>query len=232
MMKILVVDDDRVLADLVSFAFRREGFEVIQAHDGRTALRRWSEEQPILIVLDVNLPELDGFTICRHIREQANTPIIMLSVRGEEDDIIYGLKIGADDYMPKPFSPRQLVARAHAILRRSDTRTVRPMRQVGDLMLDATRREVCIGQSTVISLTPLENKLLAYLMINAGHILTTEAIIDHVWGPKGGSHDMVRQLIYRLRGKIEPNSTHPKYIETIPGLGYGLATADTVEYSR
>jgi DNA-binding response OmpR family regulator len=228
-MKVLVVDDDRVLADLVSFAFRREGFEVIQAHDGRTALQRWSEEQPILIVLDINLPELDGFTICRRIRERATTPIIMLSVRDEEDDIIHGLKIGADDYMAKPFSPRQLVARAHAVLRRSDTQTARPVHQVGSLTLDSTRREVCTGQGTVIALTPLENRLLDYLMINAGHILTTEAIIDHVWGPKGGSHDMVRQLVYRLRGKIEPDPTHPKYIETIPGLGYGLVTVDSDE---
>ena len=116
-MKALVVDDDRVLADVLAFTLRREGFDVIQAYDGSAALQRWSEAQPDLIVLDVNLPKIDGFTVCRRIREQTDTPILLLTVRGEEDDIVRGLDLGADDYIVKPFSPRQLVARAKAIMR-------------------------------------------------------------------------------------------------------------------
>ena len=113
-MKALIVDDDRVLADVVAFALRREGFQVIQAYDGLSALQRWAEEKPDLVVLDVNLPKMDGFTVCQRIRRESDTPIIMLTVRSEDNDIVYGLDHGADDYIAMPFSPRQLVARAHA----------------------------------------------------------------------------------------------------------------------
>jgi len=115
-MKALVVDDDRVLADLTAFALRRAGFDVIQAFDGEVALRRWEAEQPDLIILDVNLPRVDGFTVCRRIRAVAATPIIMLTVRDKEDDIVRGLNLGADDYMAKPFSPRQLLAKVREFL--------------------------------------------------------------------------------------------------------------------
>ncbi|MCO6452353.1 MAG: response regulator transcription factor [Caldilineales bacterium] len=225
-MKALVVDDDRVLADLLTFTLRREGFEAIQAHDGEAALRRWADERPDLLVLDVNLPKLDGFAVCRQIRAQADTPIILLTVRGEEDDLVRGLEWGADDYITKPFSPRQLVARVQAVLRRVGKSPTPALRQVGALTLDASRRELRIAQadddSTLVALTPLENRLLDYLMANAGHVLSTESIIDHVWGPEGGDRDMVRQLIRRLRVKIEPDSGQPMYIETISGAGYSL----------
>lgn len=235
----LVVDDDRVLADVVAFALRREGFEVIQAFDGQAALQRWAEMEPDLIVLDVNLPKLDGFAICRHIREQADTPILLLTVRDEEDDIVLGLELGADDYITKPFSPRQLIARAQAVLRRAGKTSAPAVRQAGQLVLDPTRRELRLGQGPAISLTPLENRLLDYLILNAGHVLTAEAIIEHVWGAAGGDSDMLRQLVHRLRGKIaqvaspsladqhssspaEPGPAPLPHIETIPGLGYGL----------
>ena len=222
-MKALVVDDDRVLADVLAFTLRREGFEVIQAHDGAAALHRWAEEQPDLIVLDVNLPKLDGFTVCQRIREQADTPILLLTVRGEEDDIVHGLKLGADDYVTKPFSPRQLVARANAILRRAGRAAPSTVRQVGDLSLDPTRREMRAGAGEAVALTPLEGRLLDYLMLNAGHVLTAEAIIDHVWGAEGGDRDMLRQLVHRLRVKIaQACGSDAVYIETVPGLGYGL----------
>jgi DNA-binding response OmpR family regulator len=230
-MKALIVDDDRVLADVLAFTLRREGYQVIQAHDGAAALERWSEEQPDLIVLDVNLPKLDGFAVCQRIREQADTPIVLLTVRGEEDDIVRGLKLGADDYVTKPFSPRQLVARAQAVLRRAGRTTAPAIRRAGDLALDPTRREMRIGQGHAVSLTPLESRLLNYLMLNAGHVLTAEAIINHVWGPEGGDRDMLRQLVHRLRSKIdqasgvgadEADTAQSPYIETVPGLGYGL----------
>jgi DNA-binding response OmpR family regulator len=221
-MKALVVDDDRVLADVVAFTLRRAGFQVIQAHDGEAALQRWADEQPDLMVLDVNLPKIDGFTVCRRIREQADTPILLLTVHDQEDDIVRGLDLGADDYITKPFSPRQLVARAQAVLRRAGATPAPAIRQVGSFTLDPSRREVYLGQSEPIMLTPLESRLLDYLMLNAGHVLTTEAIIEHVWGAEGGDRDMLRQLVRRLRSKIEPDPANPNYIETVPGLGYGF----------
>ena len=237
-MKALIVDDDRVLADVLAFTLRREGFQVILAYDGEAALHRWAEEQPDIIVLDVNMPKLDGFSVCRRIREQADTPIILLTVRGEEDDIVHGLKLGADDYITKPFSPRQLVARAHAVLRRAGRAPHPSIRQVGDLTLDSSRRELRVGGENAVSLSPLESRLLDYLMLNAGHVLSTDAIITHVWGPEGGDRDMLRQLIHRLRGKIaeacgavagELDPAHQAYVETIPGLGYGLTISSPPE---
>ncbi|GAB4536190.1 MAG: response regulator transcription factor [Anaerolineae bacterium] len=239
-MKVLIVDDDRVLADVLAFTMRREGFEVSRAFDGQSALERWVEVQPDLIILDVNLPRLDGFTVCQRIREQANTPIILLTVRDEEDDIVHGLELGADDYITKPFSPRQLVARARSVLRRIGRIPAPAVRQVGDLILDPARREMRIGEGQVITLTPLESRLLDYLMLNAGHVLTAHAIIDHVWGAEGADRDMLRQLVHRLRGKLMEAASFQQEgevaetdrpaefvrIETIPGLGYGLVLAN------
>jgi DNA-binding response OmpR family regulator len=236
-MKALIVDDDRVLADVLAFTLRREGFQVIQAHDGAEALERWAEERPDLIVLDVNLPKLDGFAVCQRIRQEADTPILLLTVRGEEDDIVHGLELGADDYVTKPFSPRQLVARAHAVLRRVARGGPPTVRQVGELTLDPSRRELQIGTSDGVSLTALETRLLNYLLLNKGHVLTAEAIIDHVWGPEGADRDMLRQLIHRLRGKLAQagelagvdKDQSLAYIETVPGLGYGLVIPDNPE---
>ena len=224
-MKALVVDDDRVLADVVAFALRREGFHVIQAYDGTSALERWVEEKPDLIVLDVNLPKIDGFSVCQRIRKEADTPIIMLTVHSEDSDVVHGLELGADDYISKPFSPRQLVARAQAVMRRVAPVSAPAPREVNDLILAPSRREVRIGRGKPISLTHLEGRLLDYLMVNAGHVLTIDSIIDHVWGPCGGDRDMLRQLVRRLRMKIEPDPANPSYINTVPGLGYGLVAS-------
>jgi DNA-binding response OmpR family regulator len=230
-MKALIVDDDRVLADVVAFTLRREGFEVTKVYDGEAALQSWAETQPDLIVLDVNLPKLDGFEVCRKIRQQDDTPILLLTVRDEEDDIVLGLELGADDYITKPFSPRQLVARVQAILRRAGKKPAPAIRQAGQLTLDPNRREIRMRETEQsASLTPLESQLLDYFMINAGHVLTTDSIIEHVWGAEGGDRDMLRQLVRRLRNKIalvtpadsEDNLAHLPRIETIPGLGYGL----------
>ena len=221
-MKALIVDDDRVLADVVAFTLRREGFEVIQAYNGVSAIRRWQEDQPDIILLDVNMPEMDGFAVCKHIRRESDTPIILLTVRGEEDDIVKGLEIGADDYIVKPFSPRQLVARTKTILRRAGKTPADSSIQAEDLRFDFNRREVTVGDKDPVSLTQLESRLLNCLLINAGLVLTTDAIIDHVWGSIGGDRDMLRQLVHRLRSKIEPDPTNPIYITTFPGLGYGL----------
>jgi DNA-binding response OmpR family regulator len=220
--KALVVDDDRVLADLVAFTLRREQFEVVLAYDGEMAWQRWQESRPDLIVLDVNLPKMDGFELCRRIRAQADTPILLLTVRQHEDDIVRGLRLGADDYIIKPFSPRQLVARAEAVLRRAGRPLTPAVRQSGDLVLDPGRREVRVGDSEAITLTQLETRLLEYLILNAGLALTSQALIDHVWGPDGADRDMLRQLVRRLRRKIEADPAAPERIETITGVGYSL----------
>jgi len=221
--KVLVVDDDRVLADVVAFTLRRDGFDVIQAYDGVAGLQRWRDEQPDLIILDVNMPKMDGFQVCKHIRAEAETPIILLTVREEEDDIVSGLEFGADDYIVKPFSPRQLVARIKAIMRRAGGKAPTAELRVGDLKLVPGRRELFLGpESEPLPLTPLENHLLECLMVNVGRVLTFDTIIDHVWGPAGADRDMLRQLVRRLRAKIEPDPSEPIYIQTVPGLGYGL----------
>lgn len=221
-MKALVVEDDRVLADLIAFTLRREGYQVNLAYDGETALQQWRDSQPDIIVLDLNLPKVDGFTVCSRIRAEDDTPIIMLTVRNEENDIVRGLEVGADDYVLKPFSPRQLVARMHSVLRRSGISLAPAVCRAGDLILDSNRRELHIDHNRTIRLTSLENRLLRYLMMNTGHILTHEAIIGQVWGAEGGDRDMLRQLIRRLRRKIELDPAQPAYIETVPGLGYGF----------
>ncbi len=222
-MKALVVDDDLALADILSFTLSRAGYEVSVAHDGLTALEVWSSEAPDLIILDLNLPKLDGLAVCQQIRSQSDTPIIILSVRAEEDDVVRGLKLGADDYIIKPFSPRQLIARSEAVLRRAVTSSVSqdPI-ETGNLSLDPSRREVSICGQSKTRLTPLESRLLEVLMRNNGQVLTTDFLIDHIWGPEGGDRGMLKQLIYRLRMKIEADTSEPKCIKTVLGIGYSL----------
>lgn len=222
-MKALIVDDDQVLTDVLAFTLRREGFDVILAYDGASALERWKQDAPDIILLDVNLPRIDGFRVCREIRSQGNTPIVLLTVRGEEEDIVTGLQMGADDYIVKPFSPRQLVARINAVLRRAAGMEVSPFYKHGGLDFNASQHTVRVEGSEQIKLTPLEARLLEYLMVNAGQVLPVEHLIDHVWGPGGGDRDMLRQLVRRLRMKIEADPSHPRYIVTASGLGYSLA---------
>ncbi|MBN1200854.1 MAG: response regulator transcription factor [Anaerolineae bacterium] len=221
-MKALIVDDDLVLADVVSFTLRRAGFQVITAHDGQAALDTWQAESPDLIILDLNLPKLDGLSVCQRIRQQTDTPIIILSVRGEDDDVVRGLELGADDYIAKPFSPRQLVARAQAVLRRAGiTPTTGPL-VVGELTLDLARRELHRSGHLLAQLTPLECRLMEVLMLNSGHVLPADTLITQVWGPSGGDRTMLKQLVHRLRAKIEPDPSTPAYLETVPGVGYAL----------
>jgi DNA-binding response OmpR family regulator len=226
--KILVVDDDRVVADLVTFTVRRAGYEAVMASDAASALRRWSEDRPDLIVLDINLPGTpqlkDGFAICQYIRSQSDVPIILLTVRAEESDIVHGLEAGADDYVLKPFSPRQLVARVQAVLRRGRQRDHIPSARLSldGLDFNLKLREVLLSDGTTRSLTSLESRLLESLMLNAGHILTTDDLISDVWGASGGNSEMLRQLVRRLRAKIERDPAEPYYIQNLPGLGYAF----------
>ncbi|NLF76095.1 MAG: response regulator transcription factor [Chloroflexi bacterium] len=222
-MKALIVDDDLVLADVLSFTLRRAGFQVVLAHDGQAALNAWQAEAPDLIILDLNLPRLDGLTVCQRIRERAETPIIILSVRGEDDDVVRGLELGADDYITKPFSPRQLVARAQAVLRRAGgSAPVSGPLMAGDLTLDLERRELHRSGHPLGQLTPLECRLMEVLMLNSGHVLPADTLITHVWGPAGGDRTMLKQLVHRLRAKVEPDPAAPTTLETVPGVGYAL----------
>jgi two-component system response regulator MtrA len=227
--KILVVDDDRVVADLVVFTVRRAGYEALLAADATSALRRWREDQPDLIILDINLPGTpqlrDGFAICQHIRRESAVPIILLTVRGEEHDIVHGLEAGADDYVLKPFSPRQLVARVQAVMRRGRSlESAAPLARLSadGLAFNPRLREVSLSSGATKSLTSLESRLLEYLMLNAGHILTADDLISDVWGSGGGNSEMLRQLVRRLRAKIEDDPSNPYYIQNLPGLGYAF----------
>ena len=228
-MKILVVDDDRVVADLIVFTVRRAGYEAIMASDAASTLRRWTEDKPDLIILDINLPGTpglqDGFAICQYIRSESDVPIILLTVRGEESDIVHGLEAGADDYVLKPFSPRQLVARIQAVMRRGRTMEashVPAKLSIDSLDFNPKLREVSLPNGTKKSLTSLENRLLESLMLNAGHVLTTDDLISDVWEASGGNSEMLRQLVRRLRTKIETDPTNPYYIQNLPGLGYAF----------
>lgn len=221
-MKALIVDDDRTLADVIAFTFKREGFEVILAEDGDSAYRRWKEDNPDLIILDVNLPKEDGFKVCKRIREQSDIPIILLTVRSDEEDILGGFHLGADDYITKPFSPRQLIARVRAVLRRSKKKNPTTVREWGNISLFINRHELKIGEYAPVQLSGLELRLMDCLMINVGQIVTPEIIIDYVWGPNAGDMDMVRQLIHRLRVKIDKQFPNQISIDNVPGLGYEL----------
>lgn len=220
-MKILLVEDDLALSDVVSFTLRRAGFEVTPAYDGVAAVTMWETAQPALVVLDLNLPKQDGFAVCRHIRAQAATPIIILSVRGGDEAIVRALELGADDYIVKPFSPAQLVARIRAVLRRTGTATAPEQLARHGWVLDPARHEVRSGDASPVRLTVLETRLLEALMLNAGHVLTSDALLQTVWGAEDASRAMLKQLVYRLRAKLQPLSPRD-LIETVPGVGYAL----------
>jgi DNA-binding response OmpR family regulator len=224
-MKILVVDDDLVLSDLVAFSLRRDGYSVLQAADGVTALKLWREHNPDLCIFDVNLPKSvphwDGFRLCQTIRQESNVPILLLTVRGDENDIVQGLEFGADDYVVKPFSPRQLLARVQSLLRRA--RQYLPVITQNLSNFDPVRREVISQSGQRVQLTILEARLFEILLRNIGFVLTNEYILDRVWGTSGGSREMLRQLVHRLRVKIE---NEPFLLETIAGMGYCLKKQD------
>ncbi len=216
-MKALIVEDDMVLADVVAFTLRREGYEVLLAQDGETALERFEAEKPAIILLDLNLPKLDGVAVCRKIRQSHNTPIIMLSVRDSDADVIRGLEIGADDYLTKPFSPAQLLARMRAVLRRTGHNTPQKL-SLGIVTLNPERHQLEVDGKDTIQLTPLEFNLVELLMTNREQVLPTQTIIDRVWHD-GGDKAMLKQLIYRLRQKIEVTDI---YIDAVLGVGYAL----------
>ncbi len=220
--KVLIVDDEKDLVDLVRYHLEKEGFDCLQASDGLTALRLVQEQRPGLLVLDLMLPGMDGLEICRQLRRDqmtASLPIIMLTAKAEEVDRVVGLEVGADDYMVKPFSPRELVARVKAVLRRMQASRALPMRQVGTLEVDEARHQVHVG-GTPVPLTAKEFDLLCALMRVNGRVLSREQLLEAVWGYPDASEVESRTVdvhIQRLREKLTGEAGR---IVTVKGVGY------------
>src|SRR5579875_382725 len=229
---VLVVDDEPRLLDVMRMNLEVEGYRVVTASNGYEALDRLKEDLPDLVALDVMMPDMDGFTTLERIREVSNVPVIMLTVRQEESDRIRGLEIGADDYLTKPYSPRELQSRIKALLRRSFTPApARKTRIVvdDDLTIEFGKHEVWVrGQK--VTLRPTEYRLLYHLVNNAGRLMTHDALLSKVWGPeyRDESH-YLRLYINYLRQKLERDPAHPKYILTERGVGYRFRELDSPE---
>ncbi len=224
--KILVVDDEQSIMNIIAFNLKKEGFDVVCAEDGEMAIKVFEEENPDLILLDIMMPKIDGYGVCRRIRDKSDIPIIMLTARADEVDKVLGLEIGADDYVTKPFSNRELMARVKANLRRKSV--VKQEKQqdrgnvnnFGDLTIDFDRYEV-FKRDTPVNLTIREFELLKFLALKKNQIFTREALLSQVWGYEYfGDVRAVDVTIRRLREKIEDDASRPKYIITKRGIGY------------
>lgn len=226
-MKILVVDDDADLLALVAFALAQAGFVVVKATDVASALRLFAAEAPDLAILDINLPGGNGFDICEAIRRESRIPVMMLTARGEEEDLVRALDLGADDYLTKPFSPRTLLARVRALLRRAGVEPGGAM-TAGTFRLDLEAHTLRLGEAVPLKLTKLETRLMQILLANAGHVVGTERLLTHVWGQRGsGDRQLLKQLVHRLRQKIEEDPAEPRYLRTESGAGYRLEAGDS-----
>jgi len=220
---ILVVDDEPRIIEAVSMNLDLEGYQVSGASNGYEALQKLTEDLPDLIILDVMMPKMDGFETLRKIREISTAPVIMLTVKGEEIDKVKGLDLGADDYVTKPFSPKELVSRVQAALRRVEMPTPAPKTEIqidDSLSIDFSRRKVLV-RGKEVHLRPTEYRLLYHLVSNAGHILTHETLLRRVWGHEYRDEDHYIWLyITYLRQKLEEDPKHPKYILGERGIGY------------
>jgi two-component system KDP operon response regulator KdpE len=219
---VLVVDDEPKIARLIVQTFRPEGFEVLVAHDGEAGIETLETQRPDLVLLDVNMPGLDGFQTCRRIRELSDVPVIMLTSRTAEPDRLAGFGLGADDYVAKPFSPAELVARVRAVLTRARPAQSRglPVLDDGVLRIDLQRRMVSLNGVPVV-LSRIEGRLLTVLATHAGQVLLHEEIKDRVWGADYGASDaQLRTYVKYLRLKIEPDPRQPRYLLSQRGVGY------------
>jgi DNA-binding response OmpR family regulator len=224
MMRVLVVDDDPPSVKMISFLLREEGYEVTSADNGSSALEWIDREPPDLVILDVMMPDLDGFEVCRRIRQTLDVPIIFLSAKGETVDKVAGLELGADDYLTKPFEPAELLARVKAVTRRAEAvvgEDTQVLLTVGDLTLDPLNNRATFADGRTVNLTPIEFKLLHCLMRNAGRILSHNLLMSTVWGyDYEGYSNQIAVYVRRLRLKIEEDPDHPKLLTTLRGLGY------------
>ncbi len=225
MQSILVVDDEPKITQLVRDYLERAGFAVITASDGREALMRARTQQPDLVILDLGLPQLDGLDVTREIRRTASTPIIILSARDDESDTLVGLELGADDYVTKPFSPRELVARVRAVLRRQSGSTPAELLRAGDLVLDLPRMRVEVAGRPV-TLTATEFQLLSALARQPGRVLTRAQLLDAIHGVAFESYERaIDAHVKNIRRKLEPDPRTPRHLLTVYGVGYRLADA-------
>lgn len=224
---ILLVDDDPGIMAAVKQALIAHGYQMVTANNGEKALEAFQLEQPELILLDLVMPHQGGLEVCRRIRESSSTPIIVLSIKGSEADIVSVLDLGADDYLVKPFRLAELLARIRAVLRRGN-KDVTPEKIIcGDLMIDTEEHHVRVADRDVI-LSPIEYAVLEELAKNIGRVLTTRLLLQHVWGPEySDATGYVKGVVRRLRIKLEPDPAHPQYIITEPYLGYRLQDALT-----
>ena len=227
-MKILLVDDDPDLLDLLTYVLGREGFAIITALDGSQALQRWRAEQPDVVVLDVTMPRLSGFEVCRQIREAGPTPVILLTASTGGEDVDQGFLVGADDYIRKPFSPRQLVIRIQAVWRRvSGVAFDEPGRElrIGGWVLDIDAHEARQGDKSV-HLTPIESRLLHLLASRAGRVVSMTRLVDAVWGYEGGDTSLLKTHVSHLRKKLHLPRHGPGSITVVRGVGYRLERDD------
>ena len=232
-MKVLIADDDSDLLELTTYALRRGGYEVVSASDGQQALRRVETEHPDIVLLDVNMPNLDGFEVCRRIRQDSETPVIMLTARHEEEDVVRGLKLGADDYVTKPFSAKQLLARMESVLRRArGDRYQEPARKVriGDITVDLHSHEVSRGDR-MVQLTPLEFRILYLLALNAGQVIPHGRLVEYVWGYDSGDSNLLKSHVCHIRQKLDLPPNGQGGIRAIPGVGYRLTPPETAAVS-
>jgi two-component system KDP operon response regulator KdpE len=220
---ILVVDDEERMVRFIRLNLEHDGFNVIEAFNGSQAINQVRSNLPDLVLLDIMMPDMDGFEVLRIIRETSNVPVIMLTAKGEEDDRVRGLELGADDYVTKPFSPRELVSRVRAVLRRTETTGVSThgLIEVDErLKLDFDRREIWVDDE-LVKLRPTEYRLLYHLVQNAGWVVTHDQILGKVWGYEYRDEPhYVRLYINYLRKKLEEDPANPKYILTERGVGY------------
>ncbi|MDP9199292.1 MAG: response regulator transcription factor, partial [Pseudomonadota bacterium] len=218
------VDDDPDLLALVAFALTNAGYVVVRATDAAPAIAVFDRELPNLVLLDINLPSGSGFDVCRNIRGRSQVPVMMLTARGEEEDLVHALELGADDYLTKPFSPRTLLARVKALLRRAGIESTDTL-TAGPVSLDLEAQTLAFTDGASLRLTRLETRLLQILIAQAGHVVTTERLLAHVWGHRGsGDRQLLKQLVHRLRQKLERASPGNEPLQTESGVGYRLKT--------
>lgn len=223
--KILIIEDDLGAAEAVFEKVTSAGFEAVVEHTGAKGIAAFKGEHPDLVVLDLMLPDIEGLDICRAIRQTSNVPIIMLTAKAEEVDRIIGLEIGADDYVVKPFSPKELVSRIRAVLRRIGEQPIEKEASVykaAGLELDEIRHDVRL-QGSPLKLTPTEYKILALLMRHAGQVVSRQTLTDAIWGYDGYSPNLLEIHVGNLRRKIEENPRHPKRLITVRSFGYKIA---------
>ena len=221
--RLLVIDDEPDMLAMLQRLLSREGFDVISAQDALTGLRTAYQTHPDAILLDIMMPDVDGFEVCRRLREMTDVPIIFVTAKGLIEDVVRGLRLGADDYVVKPFECSELVSRVMACLRRAGERSEDKsdfLFPAASIVLDCGRHEMVIGDRTVY-LAPKEFEVLRLLVRYAGKVLSADAILNGVWGPEWiGEKDLVKQYVYRVRQKIESEPSAPEYIHTVRGEGY------------